>query len=190
MMAPAGISPTGGETPMWIRRAAFAAFASAVLAAAVAPAVHAEPYSDTDTAYLAAMNHGKLCCPDQPDTPITAGGPDNQIQVGRSAAEYMTTYPTLRVSRRPETQSAEARTEPVRCGRTGRHRGAVLRVTVGGEPGTDADGPRSRPVVRQRGLTGPVPPRPAIASPSRAKVRTAGKSKGMVHGVEHGRRDR
>ena len=81
---------------MWIRRAAFAAFASAVLAAGVAPAVHAEPYSDTDTAYLAAMNHGKLCCPDQPDTPITAGGPDNQIQVGRSAAEYITTYPTLR----------------------------------------------------------------------------------------------
>jgi hypothetical protein len=81
---------------MWIRRAAFGAFACAVLAAGIAPAVHAEPYSDADNAYLAAMNHAKLCCPDQPDTPITAGGPDNQIQVGRSAAEYMTTYPTLR----------------------------------------------------------------------------------------------
>ena len=81
---------------MWIRRAVFGALASAVLAAGVAPAVHAEPYSDADNAYLAALNHGTLCCPDQPATPINAGAPDNQIQVGKSAAEYMTAYPTLR----------------------------------------------------------------------------------------------
>jgi hypothetical protein len=81
---------------MWIRRAAFGALASAVLALGVAPAVHAEPYSDADNAYLAAINHGTLCCPDQPATPINAGAPDNQIQVGKSAAEYMTAYPTLR----------------------------------------------------------------------------------------------
>jgi hypothetical protein len=96
MMAPAGISRHEGETAMWIRRAAFGALVSAVLAAGVAPVVHAEPSGDADSAYLAAMNHGKLCCPDQPDTPINVGGPDNQIQVGRSAAEYMTAYPTLR----------------------------------------------------------------------------------------------
>ena len=176
---------------MWIRRAAFAASCIRGARGGVAPAVHAEPYSDADNAYLAALNHGTLCCPDQPDTPINAGGarqPDPGRQVGGRVHDRLP-HPAG-VSRRPETQSAEARTEPFRCGRTGRHRDAVLRVAVGGRPGTDADGPRSRPLVRQRGLTGPVPPRPAIASPSRAKFRAAGNSKGMVHGFEHRRRDR
>ena len=81
---------------MWIRRAALGALASAVLTVGIAPSVHAAPDSDADNAYLAAMNHGMLCCPDQPATPINAGAPDNQIQVGKSAAEYMTAYPTLR----------------------------------------------------------------------------------------------
>lgn len=81
---------------MRVRRFLLGVAASVLMLLGVAPTVNAEPNSDADTAYLAAMNHGKLCCADQPATPINVGPPDNQIQVGKSTAEYMTTYPTLR----------------------------------------------------------------------------------------------
>jgi hypothetical protein len=59
--------------------AALAAFAALLV---LAPATTADPYSATDMQYLAALQHGGLCCPEQADMPISYADPTTEISDG------------------------------------------------------------------------------------------------------------
>ena len=65
------------------------------LAAALVLAVPAgaEPYSPTDRQYLAALQHGGLCCPSQLDTPIRYPSAELAIKAGRGLAAQMAANP-------------------------------------------------------------------------------------------------
>ena len=60
----------------------------------MAAAAHADPYSTTDRQFLAALQHGGLCCPQQPDTPIWHETPIRAINTGHQMAESMASTPT------------------------------------------------------------------------------------------------
>jgi hypothetical protein len=65
----------------------------------LAPAATADPYTSTDYQYLAALNHGSICCPLQQDMPIWNGPPDDAIRVGHRTAEAITAYNTYQTFR-------------------------------------------------------------------------------------------
>jgi hypothetical protein len=60
----------------------------------LAPAANADPYTATDTLFLAALNHGGLCCAQQADTPIWYETPIKAINTGHQMAESMARTPT------------------------------------------------------------------------------------------------
>ncbi|BCO51214.1 DUF732 domain-containing protein [Mycobacterium paraintracellulare] len=60
----------------------------------LSPAAGADSYTSTDRQYLAQLNHGGICCPQQADTPIPYSSPDSAIALGKALATDMTANPT------------------------------------------------------------------------------------------------
>jgi hypothetical protein len=58
------------------------------------PPATADPFTPTDIQYLASLNHGGLCCPEQLDTPVWYATPAEAIYVGHRIAKAMTANPT------------------------------------------------------------------------------------------------
>jgi hypothetical protein len=60
----------------------------------LAPVAAGQPFSATDRQYLAALNHGGLCCPQQADTPVWYESPALAVNTGKQIAEAMASNPT------------------------------------------------------------------------------------------------
>ncbi|BBZ14778.1 DUF732 domain-containing protein [Mycobacterium branderi] len=71
-----------------------AALGAAFGLALAQPVATAQPFSATDKQYLAALRHGGLCCPNQPDVPVWYESPELAINTGKLVAESFARAPT------------------------------------------------------------------------------------------------
>lgn len=78
-------------------RTAVSIFATGIILLVAAPAAHSEPFSQTDKQFLAALQHGGLCCPQQPDTPIWHETPIKAVNTGKQVADTIAYNPTYQM---------------------------------------------------------------------------------------------